>query len=104
MQPEKIMHVLILFISCVTTVLVPLCTSFHLSCNPIVIRKVISASDNNYRISRSSLSFKTATINVPSSVSVLHAVMPGDPLITGTLSLGVINAISLYKNIIFARY
>lgn len=98
------MHVLILFITCVTTVLVPLCTSFHLSCNPIVIRKVISISDNNYRISRSSLSFKTATINVPSSVSVLHAVMPGDPLITGTLSLGVINAISLYKNIIFARY
>lgn len=30
-------------------------------------------------------------------------VLPGDPLVTGTLSQGVINAISIYSNVILAR-
>ena len=34
----------------------------------------------------------------------LNAVLPGDPLVTGTLSVGVMNAISIYSNIVLARY
>ena len=34
---------------------------------------------------------------------VVAAVLPGDPLVTGTLSQGLVNCVSLYSNIIFAR-
>jgi YggT family protein len=34
---------------------------------------------------------------------VVAAVLPGDPLVTGTLSQGLSNCVSLYSNIIFAR-
>mmetsp|Transcript_1071 Transcript_1071/g.1767 ORF Transcript_1071/g.1767 Transcript_1071/m.1767 type:complete len:152 (+) Transcript_1071:21-476(+) len=35
--------------------------------------------------------------------TVVAATLPGDPLVTGTLSQGIMNGISLYSNIIFAR-
>jgi len=34
----------------------------------------------------------------------IAAVLPGDPLITGTLSQGVMNGISIYSNILLARF
>ena len=38
-----------------------------------------------------------------SSIRGVAAVLPGDPLVTGTLSQGLVNCVSLYSNIIFAR-
>ena len=44
--------------------------------------------------------------NIPlsgNSPSSLYAMLPGDPLVTGTLSQALVNAISLFNNIILAR-
>ena len=35
---------------------------------------------------------------------VVAAVLPGSPLVTGTISQGLSNAVSIYSNIIFFRY
>jgi YggT family protein len=38
-----------------------------------------------------------------STTSIVAAVLPGSPLVTGTLSMGTINAIELYSNVILFR-
>ena len=36
-------------------------------------------------------------------LSIVGAVLPGDPLVTGTLSMGIMNGIKIYSNVILAR-
>ncbi|KAJ1418194.1 YGGT family-domain-containing protein [Ochromonadaceae sp. CCMP2298] len=36
-------------------------------------------------------------------VTAIAATLPGDPLITGTIAQGIMNGLSLYGNVIFAR-
>ena len=38
------------------------------------------------------------------SRSPLASVLPGDPLITGTLSQGVVTSVSLFSNVLLARF
>ena len=35
---------------------------------------------------------------------ILAAVLPGDPLITGTLSQGVVTSVGLFSNVLLARF
>lgn len=48
------------------------------------------------------LSKKVSDIDV--RPNLVAAILPGDPLITGTLGQGLSNGISLYSNVLFARY
>jgi hypothetical protein len=43
------------------------------------------------------------SLNKRGSETVLAAVLPGSPLVTGTLAQGLSNGISLYSNILLAR-
>jgi hypothetical protein len=38
------------------------------------------------------------------SRNLIAAVLPGDPLITGTLSQGVVTSVSLFSNVLLARF
>lgn len=48
------------------------------------------------------LSRKASELDVRQNL--VAAILPGDPLITGTLGQGLSNGISLYSNVLFARY
>jgi len=37
------------------------------------------------------------------NADIVAAMVPGDPMITGTIAQGFINAISIYSNVILAR-
>jgi len=76
--------------------LISACTSFRLA--PL---SPLASRSSRSRSASAAASTAPATSRRPSSR--LHAVLPGDPLVTGTLSQGVINGISIYSNIIFAR-
>lgn len=39
-----------------------------------------------------------------SMAQLIAATLPGDPLVTGTLVQGIANGISLYNNVLLARY
>lgn len=52
---------------------------------------------------RSMYSLRTID-NHEESLRIVAALLPGDTLVGDTVSLGLLNAISLYSNIIFARY
>lgn len=41
--------------------------------------------------------------SVPVSASRLHAMLPGEPIVTGTLTQGIINAIGLFNNVLLLR-
>ena len=78
--------------------LMSVCSSFRLAPSPLAPLNQMTASSSS-RASRA----QRPTISSSTSSMRLHAVLPGDPLVTGTLSQGVINGISIYSNIIFAR-
>lgn len=42
--------------------------------------------------------------NIARAPLITAAVLPGDPLITGTFSLGLINVIGLYTNVLIFRF
>ncbi len=46
---------------------------------------------------------KLSCETVDKGVSIVGAVLPGNPLVTGTLTQGLSNAISLYSNILLLR-
>ena len=46
---------------------------------------------------------RSREIRDTASVEMVAAVLPGSPLVTGTLTQGVINGISLYSNVLLAR-
>jgi uncharacterized protein YggT (Ycf19 family) len=54
-------------------------------------------------VAKNSIGNSNVVSNVRRSDTALAAVMPGDPLVTGTIAQGIMNGISLYSNIIFAR-
>lgn len=47
---------------------------------------------------------RSREIRDTASVEMVAAVLPGSPLVTGTLTQGVINGISLYSNVLLARF
>lgn len=42
--------------------------------------------------------------NLLTDTDVVAAVLPGSPMVTGTLTQGLINAIGLYSNVLLARF
>jgi YggT family protein len=83
--------------------LISVCTSFRLApLSPLASRSSRSRSASG-AVSTAPATSRRPSSSAPASSSRLHAVLPGDPLVTGTLSQGVINGISIYSNIIFAR-
>ena len=47
---------------------------------------------------KNSLKFKSTEKH-----AIIASVLPGDPVIVGTFALGIMNALSIYSNIIIAR-
>lgn len=48
-------------------------------------------------------SYKGRNSRERASAQIIASVLPGDPLLTGTLSQGAITTVGLYSNVIFAR-
>ena len=63
---------------------------------PVRAATMPRAVSHQYRTSREE--------NSRRSPYIVAAVLPGDPLITGTLSGGVVTSISLFSNVLLARF
>lgn len=64
---------------------------------------ILSNIKNNQVKFRSNVNIPSTTKCREGKITSLDAILPGDPMVSGTVSLGLVNAISLYSNILLAR-
>lgn len=79
------------------------CALLHQSCSVRSAYRMIRPI-NSLALKKGPVAHMSEELEVSSKLNIIAAALPGDPVITGTLTMGVINAISIFNNVILARY